>query len=270
MFQNNVLLVVLYKETLASSTTIHSFLKSRKYHKKIKLIIWDNSPNKIEDFSLLNDYNLSFKYIWTPENLPLSVIYNQVIENIINADFLFLFDQDSSFNDVYFDEFFCSLNDNLDLKLFLPLIKNQNRIVSPGLFWIYKGVYIRENIGGRISSKNILAVSSGMIIRINIFRESPLKFDENLSLYGIDSKFLLDYSEFYKELFVLNYELKHNLSQFIVESKDVKLQRMKKYMGSWLYILKNKTPFGYAIACFVWSIKFLLFYISPSFLKDKV
>ena len=56
------LLVVLYKQSIISSTTIKSFCENcTKYHENVKLIIWDNSPNEIENDNSTSSANSFFK-----------------------------------------------------------------------------------------------------------------------------------------------------------------------------------------------------------------
>lgn len=236
----DIFLVVLYKENLESSKTISSFLNSIFDFSNIKLLIWDNSPYRILDFEILHKRQIQFEYKWTPENIPLSTIYNTAIKNNKSSRLLFLFDQDSELSALYFKEMYDSVRDEPNVKLFIPSVFHNNKLVSPGRFGFYKGKYLKNNHIGRNSSENMIAITSGMCIRFTTFREDKVFFDENLGFYGIDTKFCLDYAKKNKHLYVINYSLNHNLSIFQEnEDIDVKLKRMNDNQRSTRYIIKN-------------------------------
>lgn len=236
----DVFLVVLYKESLKTSKTISSFLNSKVNFSNIKLIIWDNSPYKILDFDLLNKNQIQFEYEWTPENIPLSTIYNTVIETNKDSRLLFLFDQDSEFTELYFKYMYDSVRNEPNVKLFIPSVFHNNKLVSPGRFGFYKGKYLKQINAGKNISKNLIAITSGMCIRFTTFSEDKVFFDENLGFYGIDTKFCLDYAKKNIYIYVINYSLNHNLSIFQEkEDINIKLKRMNDNQRSTRYIIKN-------------------------------
>lgn len=236
----DVFLVVLYKENLETSKTISSFLNGYIDFSNIKLIIWDNSPYRISDFDILYKHQIQFEYKWTPENIPLSTIYNTVIEKNKDSRLLFLFDQDSEFTELYFKYMYDSVRNEPNVKLFIPFVFHNNKLVSPGRFGFYKGMYLKHNCKGKNKTGNIIAITSGMCIRFTTFREDNVFFDENLGFYGIDTKFCLDYAKKNKHLYVINYSLNHDLSIFQEkEDINIKLKRMNDNQRSTRYIIKN-------------------------------
>lgn len=254
-YNSLILLVVLYKQSLLSSTTIKSFCENCiKYHKNIRLIIWDNSPNEINhEFDTLEKKNISYEYRHTPENTSLAIIYNHAIENANTDDILLLFDQDSVIDNMYLDTVIDAAENNHNIGLFIPYVKHNGKYMSPGRFFIYKGKYISKINLGIIESKNVLAIASGMAVIPSLMKKYNLTFDENLKLYGIDSKFCLDYSKIFKYMYVLDYNLKHSLSQFEKEKKEIKTMRLKSQMEAMRYITKNISFLSYAICLLVSS-----------------
>jgi GT2 family glycosyltransferase len=244
-----ILIVVLYKEKIENSDTITSFVKKcTSFHNKIKLIIWDNSPNSInKDKSYLDKHNIEYVYYHTPENRPLSNIYNNIFETYKNCDITFLFDQDSIISEEYFQKTIEAHLQNDDIALSIPFVKHNETIVSPGKFQFYRGHYIRHLTFGRIRSKNIIAITSGMAIKNRILKETGLNFDENLSLYGIDTKFCLDYSKYFDNIYIIQYQLEHSLSQFNKEDKKVKIYRYKSQMKAMRYITKQRSILSYLL-----------------------
>lgn len=257
----NILIVVLYKRTVSNSLTITTFCdKCSKFHNKVSLHIWDNSPYNENDFSYLRKLGIEYKYTHSPENLSLAKIYNKVISTTYSDQIVHIFDQDSNLTELYFDLMYKAINDEPNVYLFVPYVLYGDKLLSPGKYKYYKGSYNKKLLLGKIFSKNTICITSGMTMRA-ILREK-VKFDENLNLYGIDSMFLLDYSAEYKYLYVINYSLSHNLSQFEIEPIDVKIKRFESFITSSRYIaLKHSGVIAFVVCYITTSIKFLLFKI---------
>lgn len=243
------LLVVLYKQRIQESKTITSFAENcPHYHTRLNLVIWDNSPDNINaDTSYLNNYNVKYSYQHTPQNKPLSYIYNNILITYKDSEFIFLFDQDSIITEEYFDKSIKALSLNPNIALSIPYVMHNNTIVSPGKFQFYKGHYLKNITFGINRSKNIIAITSGMAIKSSSINNKNLKFDENLSLYGIDTKFCLDYSTLFNEIFIIKYQLKHSLSQFESEDKRTKIYRYKSQMKAMRYITKKRSFLAYIL-----------------------
>jgi len=76
-----LILVVIYKINLIQSKTIKSLIDSKDYLSESDLFIWDNSPTS-QDISALRRFfgkHTNIFYEHHPENLPLSKVYNKVI-----------------------------------------------------------------------------------------------------------------------------------------------------------------------------------------------
>lgn len=95
---------------------------------------------------------------------------------------------------------------------------------------------------------------SGMCIRLDVINDYKILFDENLSFYGIDTKFSIDYSKKFPFLYVLDYRLKHNLSKFEKEEYTIKERRFKSHCKASLYIAKKISIFAF-ISCLVGIIR---------------
>lgn len=256
---NNILLVVLYRQTVDTSETIKSFCKScSKYHEKISLVIWDNSPNNENNFDNLNNLRIEYKYNHTPENIALSSIYNTVISNANTNQIIHIFDQDTIIDNTYFDLIYEAVNTKPSISLFVPYVLYYGKLMSPGVYKYYKGGYSNKLKLGQVSSLNTICIASGMTVRASVYKN--IQFDENLSFYGIDTKFALDYSKYYEYLFVINYSLSHNLSQFEIEPYEVKHKRFRSFVKSSRYIALNHSGImAYLICCAVTFLKSIMF-----------
>ena len=263
----NVLLIVLYKENLYTSKTLKSLLNCDLSN--VLLVIWDNSPYSMSnsDKNDLKTHGVIFDYIHTPSNLSLSAIYNNVIDKYKDKSSIFIFDQDTYLDDSYFAKMALSFSQNLDVNLFLPYVLVGKLLVSPGRMGFYKGMYEAKIKLGLLLSKNVIAVASGMAIRMTCFTSQGLSFNEHLSFYGIDTKFCLDYSKMNKYICVVDYCLDHDLSQFQEEKFEIKQRRFNSLKSSALYILRKESFLRFCTAFVVWSLKTIQFYITHYFKK---
>lgn len=255
--QNSILLVVLYKKTTAESSTINSFINQcDNYHSKVTLVIWDNSPYSQED-SLEIPNRIKYNY-YNKDNEKLSVIYNYISKLYPNT-IIHIFDQDSYIDNTYFSKVFTATKQNPDINLFIPYIKRGDIYDSPAKRILHKGVFGKNISIGINQSNKFLCIASGMSIRTNcIINNVP--FDENLNFYGIDSKFCIDYSKRNKYYFLIDYELKHNLSKYEKEKFNVKLWRLNNQNKAILYIAKEISLIAFisgCIGCIRQYIKFL-------------
>lgn len=212
----NQLLVVLYKVAPEDSPTLQSFFRYAKSLDKpaiagYRLLVWDNSPEACEDgvqrmqeqFPLLQ-----LQYIHTPENTPLSKIYNQVAAKIEEDSYLTLLDQDTSLPIEYFEEL--TLAQRTRQPLILPKVICQGQLVSPGARFYAHGRLLESVPSGVVKSKNLLAINSGMSIRGNVLR--AIRYDERLSFYGTDTYFMKQYEKHFYQAYVLSQSIDHSLS----------------------------------------------------------
>ena len=144
-------------------------------HELTTLIIFDNSPQKLEKKSILE--NPKIDYYWDGINEGIARRINQAIAicKKQNFEFLLTMDQDSSF-------------DENDLKKYKEFVEdNKNHRV--GMYGILH--HISQQIDrGRTYSINQLLITSGSIIPIST-TDLIGKFDENLFIDGVDTEYCL-------------------------------------------------------------------------------
>lgn len=265
-----IVLVVLYKKTISASSTINRLLVQNKELFDLELVIWDNSPTgspeaEISQLSAVFD---KFQYVSTPENVWLSKLYNQVLRSN-TYDYALLLDQDSELPDYYFDKLSAAILNFPHISLFLPIVMNNKKLVSPGSFVYFKGKHWKKIKTGLISSRNVLAITSGMVISIKVFLAHQMKFDERLNLYGIDTSFMLSFSKFEKQLYVLRVKFDHDTVLWSNPSADVMLSRFRNLKGTWPKILSGR-PLALVLAYFyskAVSLKLAMKYQDVRFLK---
>ena len=212
----NIFLVVLFNLLPSESTTVQSILSyfdaqciqgELKYH----LVIWDNSPisamTDVQQFIDKAEF-IDILYVNTPENLSLSCVYNYVVSTMSKDKYLTLFDQDTVMDHSYFKELL-----KLHLgrwPLILPKVECGGVLVSPGKRFISRGILLKKIDSGAISSKNLLAINSGMSIARTVF--DSFMYDEKLLFYGTDTYFMRNYEKYYDYAFILSVPISHSLA----------------------------------------------------------
>jgi hypothetical protein len=229
-------LVVIFKRRLQDSRSLIT-LGVQSNPPAMHLIVWDNSPEprSREDREWLNATFSSCEYLHSSENLPLSHLYNEVINRWIKRrqgefSHLLLLDDDSQLDPAFLSVAAHSIREFPHVGLFLPIITARGRIVSPAhLIWV-KGIHWRRAALGLIRFKFKTAVNSGMIITSRYLRDKFPGYPSSLSFYGTDNWFCDQYSRLEEFAVVFNSIIQHDLSQFNVEEVDVKLWRHRDWI----------------------------------------
>lgn len=267
-----VILIVLYKTPILESKSVLSFIGQKYSDMTSQLVIWDNSPNPANssDLEKSRTHLGMFDYISTPENTWLSKVYNTIVATY-EFDFILLLDQDSLFPEDYLQTLCKKSNEFPKIKLFLPLVKNDGRLVSPGSFQFFKGKHWRESVTGVMSSRKVVAITSGMFISSEFFENYQYKFDERLSLYAIDTKFMLDFQKFNEDLCVIEQIINHNSALWSPSSAQQMLPRFINLRKSYAIMLSDNP-----LACFLTqlhtaylSIKYAIKYRDLRFITWK-
>ena len=240
----DVLLVTIYNRSITDSSTVKSFLNEcKKYHNRITLFVWDNSTDEAVR-KVNNGYKpqvVDYVFYQAEHNTSLSKVYNTAICEAYQAQFLFNFDQDSVIDNHYFDVFYDCSEKYEGIGLFCPLVYHNDKCLSPGKLGVLKNHYIKRPQIGLISSHNMLAITSGVVLCLPVIIKNDLRYDENLNLYGIDLKFCIDYAKKINRMVVFDYRLKHDLSIFDnTEDAKKKLYRLNNNFHADIYISKAR------------------------------
>lgn len=240
----DLILVVLYKQKVSESKTLVTLLEVKSTVSDRYLYVWDNSPTPLESSEIifLEKQFIRVKYLHSKDNKSLSEVYNSVIKGI-KFDKIFIFDQDTSISNDYFELMDCAAISNKDIGVFLPFVKNNNRIVSPLTYKVINFDRFKKIKTGRTLAKNKTAFASGLCIKEWVFKKDDIWFDENLNFYGIDYKFILDYGDFNKFMYVIDYNLKHSLSFTEEEAKEVKIKRFDSNIAASFYLANARFNF---------------------------
>lgn len=258
--------VVIYNKSPRNSSTITSLSEIGYDLKKyLRCIVWDNSKNefnssqKEELDSLLHDINHEYRHNGG-ENKPLSRIYNESIKELDDNEFLMILDDDSVFDSALFQKCINAIETNQNIDLFLPVIYNNDTIVSPAIMRGFKGHYIKKIKTGIVDCKNMTAINSGMIIKGAYLKNEFEGYDERIKFYFTDNDFMSKYTATHKTLFVLDYKMHHTLNFYQRgESFEKKKNRFRDLRRSYLILMRRKGLLTYLLTqiyLFVYSIKF--------------
>ena len=237
------ILVVLYKMTLAESPTIRSIadyysVKDNQLGDTCELIIWDNSPISCEQELEVWRQSLSLKVrlVHTPQNTSLSKIYNVLSRELEDGEYLTLLDQDSLLTKEYFTKLKAAQFDGWPL--ILPKVVCNGVLVSPGTRFIAQGKLLKNVNSGVLSSKNLLAVNSGMSVMGKVFKK--ITYDERLLFYGTDTYFMKKYEKHYSDAYLIDVTIDHTLSENDPNvSADRKAQIEKAKRDAWRIIFSD-------------------------------
>lgn len=237
----DLILVVLYKQSVFESTTLQTLLNCKDQTSDKHLFVWDNSPIALEqnEILFLKKYYTKSTYYHSNDNTSLSKLYNAVIRDI-NFKKIFIFDQDTTITASYFEKMDAAGSMFSDVGVFVPFVKFNNKVVSPLVYKVINFDHVNDIKKGKTLAKNRTAFASGLCINEWVFKKKNIWFDEELKFYGIDYKFMLDYGDSIKFMYVIDYELQHSLSFTEEESKDIKIRRFDSSILSSFYLARTR------------------------------
>jgi len=204
-----------------------------------RVVVWDNSPDSFGADSIagLDLSGFDRSYIACPENFGLAKVYNTVSAQV-SGDLLLILDQDSILPDGFLETLDREVSNNPASNLFLPVVESNGRCVSPGRLWVFKGKHVSAPQQGVRSPANVLAISSGMVIRYGYLQQP--RFDERLTLYGIDTRFMIDFAENERQLVVMSSVIRHDTALWSDMAADGMLWRIRSLVRSWPVVFERK------------------------------
>ncbi len=222
-------LIVVYGMNPDRSTSLQTLLSNTSPGDNLTILVWDNSPSPSMDAARFMANGM--QYISTPENLGLSTIYNRVIKgHLADNSYLLLLDQDSELPTNFLNECVTAIEAEPDIDLFLPMVRANGAWRSPLTYILGWGRNWSSPRKGRIPSRGVCAINSGMLISAHYLLGDFPGYDERLRFYGTDTQFMLEYMKRRPELAVLDTTIEHDLSFFSAsrEAQILKFQEMRK------------------------------------------
>ena len=230
MQKNNLLIVVvIYKENYYSCNTYRTLLTSKPHQ---AILIYDNSPvamHSPEEFAHMNIH-----YISNPSNPGVSAAYNQAAKYAQDKlyKWLLICDQDTLFDNKLLEVWQKSIEQNPEIKLFVPAISIGNSIyISPTRIkkiWGHKPETSKRV--GTIPSKQFTAINSGMFINLEAFL-SVGGYNQRVFLDYSDHEFIRRFGEKFDSLYAMDIECVQQFSN-LVQSSPEKLARYELFCQS--------------------------------------
>lgn len=246
----HALLIVIYKCRLDESPTLTSIFELEDVS-NIEIVVWDNSP---EDFKQISDpksfiANLGASkstYLADGKNHSLSIVYNKVVNNLFQSglNVVTLLDQDSVLPDDFLKHI-CA--DAYSDTLIVPRVRSvvTNAMISPRYqkninFLPTAGpmLFVEEEFCGYTSSKGLFAVGSGFTISTKVW-SAGIRFQEKLPLYGVDTEFLIQYSQKFDNVYVADINILHEVSTEKELSNNEKIMRRNMFFIYWQFQLQK-------------------------------
>jgi rhamnosyltransferase len=220
--------IVLYGIRLENSLTFQSINEaSKKSNIKLDLIVYDNSPIENTIFNNTNNINIIYKSDYY--NSGISKAYNFAAEyaTLNDKNWLLFLDQDSKLPSIFFDIVKDSFLKFPQEQLFVPVLKNDKKILSPCKFKYMKGSAFKSIDYGLISVKDKSIFNSGILVSLLTFN-SIGGYDERIPLDFSDHAFFHRYKKIYSKIVVMPINIVHELSSFS-KDKEIILRRFKQY-----------------------------------------
>jgi GT2 family glycosyltransferase len=264
-------LVVVYGTVPSHSPAITSLGALSKKSITLRTLVWDNSPQKLNDSLPDGDWG-EINWVHTPENRGLSGIYNVVIADWLKADeHLLLLDQDTLLPENFFDAAAEAITSNPTVNLFLPMVRAHERWVSPLYAAVGWGRYWKQPRIGPQPSRHLGAINSGMIISAHYLHGVFPGYARDLDFYGTDTFFMLAYRRQNKWAFVLDAVIHHDLSFYSTSTQE----KIKKFrvMRNANVVCYSKTawPVRFAVRCLMTcaAVVYSFRYRSIGFLRSR-
>ncbi|MFC3915072.1 glycosyltransferase family 2 protein [Pseudaeromonas sharmana] len=219
------ILIVCYRCELEQSRTISGLMKhlTEAGENIVNVLIWNNGPklwgNNIND--LANNKTLNVRVVQTPENRPLSWIYNDFIA-MYSSDYYVILDHDSEIT----EQFITDVQSLQHEQLCLPIIYSKGCAINPTC----NGKF---NPGPYEKNQKIMSIGSGLVLSQtlvdSLHKRWASVFDERFALYGVDTTFFNRINKLKCADGIRTISgFEHSLSRHETESEQVQKMRLEE------------------------------------------
>lgn len=258
-------LVVIYKRCISDVVTLNTLSRMAPATSGLPaLFIWDNSPPQFEQensgqLDALREKFSSVEYHRATENCGLSVLYNQVLDKALHraGTSITILDHDSEIP----PDFLLKIEGFLSgAQLIVPkVVSNRSGSMISPRYQASHYLSIRPSApitashtaAGEQASKDLFAVGSGMTITAQLW-STGIRFDKDLSFYGVDTEFCRDYSAGHRSFIIADTHVLHDISSEGREDLAIQKWRFDSHMDYWGYQLRKHSRLPhFAIAVYV-------------------
>ena len=221
VLESVLVVMVLYKRSLRESETFMSLSKALVgTSRSLDLLVYDNSPESHFDKNMILGYSGNITYIHDSTNPGICKAYNTGFEKAlaINKKWLLLLDQDTEITLELLKGISKYAHRSSCYVAIIPIVCSNERIVSPSRS-DYMGrlkPILRNEANGLL--KNITGINSGACLKIDFLNQIK-GFTKEYPLDMLDHWFFRVVNSLGKTIYVLNTELKHDLSVMNFQKK---------------------------------------------------
>lgn len=254
-FKNIFAVLVLYNEQLDKTNTFLSLKKAIPQGFKLNLFIYDNSPVR-QNVANIDSKKFNLDYHHDQSNSGVSKAYNFGAEIASNngQEWLLILDQDTTFSKNLFIEYFDSVQNNIDISLFAPVLRMKDGAVLSPCKFTYYGRHLSNIDSGIESFSNSSPVNSGILVRTQAFNKAG-GYNEDVPLDLSDHQFIKRFKQANKYYFIINSEGIQNFSA-IEDNLDKQINRFKYYcLGT--YNFETQSSFTKFMMVFFLILKML-------------
>jgi hypothetical protein len=240
------ILIVLYKRHYKDSAAITTLLDNvTTFNAKgidVEFFVWNNTP---QCSPCLTRQGLT----WLEgHNDGLAFIYNRVADRAFatGATHFMISDDDTDYSaadyvDAIASAFEYEATSSPDsFGVMVPKIVSGETLVSPGeRFWFFGRLSSTVN-SALNTSRNKLAINSGVIFKKTCYEKMRPLFDERLKFYATDTAFFVRYESYYSSFYVLDTVLQHDLSEHTSDSAERAIFRFQEMISGFRVIFEKK------------------------------
>lgn len=218
-------LVVVFNKPVISNIAVLSAKRAKSYFADFDIYVWDNSTDtNCREKNKSDAIEMGLSYKSENKNCALSYVYNKII-NSENFDYIIISDDDTSYGDDYFRELVTIIP--MGYLVSIPQIYINDSLKSPGKMGVVVGKHFATIEPGLY--KDLIAITSGLLLSRNISSLQYNVFDENLDLYGIDTDFFMALNKIKIPVYVMSSRLEHNMSVYTQEEKLTKKDKVNNF-----------------------------------------
>ena len=212
--------IVLYKTNVEESLTYKSLLEANIGNLNLNLLLFDNSSETQE---IPDKSQVKVEYYQDITNVGVAGAYNYAAKRAkeMKMEELLFFDQDSDLPKNFFDKLIIAKQENPTQKLFVPLVKDGDLIVSPS-YSVFNKFSPKRYFSGLTKVNDCSIINSGMMVSLSVFEELG-NYHLELPMYHSDTYFFHRYKQKYEYFILHEAILKHEMKLSSKHLDDVKL-----------------------------------------------
>lgn len=235
--------LVLYQQSLEQSVTFQSLRPIvRDLSASLPLLVYDNSPTALGHPGIGPYPGWDIHYVHDPSNPGVSRAYLEGARLAAGRSkrWLLLLDQDTWFPPDALTRYLRAIRQHPETRLFAPILRSQDRIVSPCRYRLRLGFALPRVRPGVQSLAGLSVLNSGMCVAVEDYLEVG-GHDVRLAMDFADHEFIERFKRRHDTFVVVDAECGHGLSGATTQTTASQLARFQLYCRGAKYSSKGLT-----------------------------